>query len=72
MYRLESVSVRIVLSILISFFLTIFPTTSVYSAENGGFSATLADFEGEVYLQKIGEDVWLPVEKRPSNKSSKK
>ena len=33
------------------------------AAEQTTFSATLVDYEGEVLLRKLGEEIWLPVEK---------
>lgn len=38
-------------------------STSVYSAEEDNFSATLTDYDGEISIQKPGEEEWLPVEK---------
>ena len=38
-------------------------STPGYATEEETFSATLVEFEGEVFIQKPEEDVWLPVEK---------
>jgi len=38
-------------------------SSPVYGGEEEIFSATLVDFEGDVSLQKQGEEIWLPVEK---------
>jgi hypothetical protein len=44
-------------------FLLLFPLPSPCAQPSAPFSATLVDFEGEVLVQKGGENLWLPVEK---------
>ena len=44
-------------------FLLLFPQRSPCAQPSAPFSATLVDFEGEVLIQKGGENLWLPVEK---------
>jgi hypothetical protein len=44
-------------------FLLLFPQPSPCAQPSAPFSATLIDFEGEVLIQKGGENLWLPVEK---------
>ncbi len=44
-------------------FLLLFPQPSPCAQPSAPFSATLVDFEGEVLIQKGGENLWLPVEK---------
>jgi hypothetical protein len=44
-------------------FLVPFPQSSHGAQPSTPFSATLIDFEGEVLIQKGGENLWLPVEK---------
>lgn len=44
-------------------FLAPFPQSSHGAQPSTPFSATLIDFEGEVLIQKGGENLWLPVEK---------
>jgi len=44
-------------------FLPLFPHTSPATQPKVPFSATLIDFEGEVLVQKGGENLWLPAEK---------
>jgi hypothetical protein len=43
--------------------LLLFPQPSPCAQPSAPFSATLIDFEGEVLVQKGGENLWLPVEK---------
>lgn len=40
-----------------------FMSIPVYGTEEDNFSATLTDYDGEVLIQKPGEEAWLPVEK---------
>lgn len=41
----------------------IFSPTFVLAANPETYSATLVDFEGKVWFQKPGEEIWLPVQK---------
>jgi len=49
--------------VFLPFFLVSFPQPSHCAQPSTPFSATLIDFEGEVLIQKGGENLWLPVEK---------
>jgi hypothetical protein len=49
--------------VLLPFFLFTLPQPSPCAQPSTPFSATLIDFEGEVLIQKGGENLWLPVEK---------
>jgi hypothetical protein len=43
--------------------LFLIPYPSPYAQASGPFTATLIDFEGQVLIQKEGDNLWLPVEK---------
>jgi hypothetical protein len=49
--------------VLLFLVLFLLPHPSPYAQPSAPFSATLIDFEGQVLIQKGGENLWLPVEK---------
>ena len=49
--------------VLLLFVPFLLPHPSPYAQPPASFSATLIDFEGQVLIQKGGENIWLPVEK---------
>jgi len=44
------------------FLLTIFMSGTVYAVNEDEFSATLVEYGGDVFLQKPGEEDWLPID----------
>jgi len=49
--------------VLLLFVFFLLPHPSPYAQPPAPFSATLIDFDGQVLIQKGGENLWLPVEK---------
>lgn len=58
-----AMSKKVFFLVFLPLFLVPFPQSSHCAQPSTPFSATLIDFEGEVLIQKGGENLWLPVEK---------
>lgn len=61
--RKPAMSKKVFFLVFLPLFLVPFPQSSHCAQPSTPFSATLIDFEGEVLIQKGGENLWLPVEK---------
>jgi len=56
------IALHVIVSLLLALSFTLPPENALGAEEKDSYSATLVGFEGEVFIQKHGEDIWLPAE----------